>query len=112
MLCVSCQDILAAKSDIVCLDDAWKFRHHENVQAFQASAEAGCQLCLMAWYQVSDEVRHQAFQDTTPVAYTMNEWNRKDGNYELAGTITTDDDTVTYHVEFFRSKSLQGLYTS
>ena len=42
----------------------------------------------------------------------MNEWNRKDGNYELAGTITTDDDTVTYYVEFFRSKSLQGLRTS
>jgi hypothetical protein len=112
MLCVSCQDILAAKGDVVCLDGGLKFRHHESVQAFQASAEAGCQLCLMAWYQVSGEVLQQALQDTTPVFYTMNEWNRKDGNYELAGTITTDDDTVTYHVEFFRSKSLQGLCTS
>jgi hypothetical protein len=109
MLCGSCQDILGAKSELVSLDGAWKFKHHENVQAFQDSAEAGCQLCLMGWYQVSEQIPEIAYEDTTPVLYTVNEWHRKDGRYELTGGCKASDSTVYYHVEFVRSEGLQKL---
>jgi hypothetical protein len=110
MLCVSCQDILAARGELVCQDGNWKFKHHENIRAFQASAEAGCQLCLMGWYQISDIIPHTTYEDTTPVVYTVNEWNRKDGSYELTGQFKTGDSMVYYHVEFLRSKGLRGLF--
>jgi hypothetical protein len=109
MLCSSCQDILNAKSELLCVDDSCMFKHHETVQAFRVSAETGCQLCLMGWYQVSDSIQQIAYEDTTPVLYTINEWNRKDGSYELAGRCKTGDSTSYYHVEFVRSKGLQGL---
>lgn len=104
MLCSSCQDILNAKSKRIRVDGAWGFKYHENIQAFKASAEAGCQLCLMAWYQVSENIAETALEDPTPILYTINEWNRKDGSYELTGGCKTTDSTAYYHVEFVRSK--------
>jgi hypothetical protein len=109
MLCSSCQDILSAKSEVISVDGDRKFKYHDNLQAFKTEAEAGCQLCLMGWYQLSDEVRRKAYEDTTPIFYTINEWNRKGGSYELAGGVETDDDTVYFHVEFVRSQGLQRL---
>jgi hypothetical protein len=109
MLCVSCQDILTAKSERVCVDGAWGLKYHENIQAFKACAEAGCQLCLMAWYQVSEAIPETALEDPTPILYTINEWNRKDGSYELTGGCKTGDSTAYYHVEFVRSKGLPRL---
>ena len=109
MLCGSCQDILVAKSEVVLVDDGCKFKHHDNVETFQASAEAGCQLCLMGWYQMPEEVRRAPYEASTLVFYTINEWNRKEGSYELTGHCKTGSSTFHYRVEFVRSEGLQGL---
>jgi len=44
--------------------------------------------------------------------YTINEWNRKDGSYELTGGCQTRDSTAYYHAEFVRSQGLQRLSAS
>ena len=97
MLCEQCLCIVEATSEGMFMVDEWRYKHHANIKAFQNSAEAGCQLCLMFWYQLPDEVRgvlakqdpDNTVGDTlhevgSTVTYTIDEFLRDRGRYEVS----------------------------
>ena len=95
MLCIECQNILHAKSTRVQHGEEWKFKHHENGRALQTSADAGCQMCLLFWNQLSDQIRRDMTrtygQESNSDSqahhsyYTINEYMRDRGYYQLSG---------------------------
>jgi ribosome-associated toxin RatA of RatAB toxin-antitoxin module len=120
MLCTQCQSILTATSERIFLEEGWKFAHHEDLWALRASTEAGCQLCLMIWYQFLNDV-HQAideevhdhlssdFEQGTQnrfngVYYTIDETARDRGYYSILGNAKKDNLVHSFQIYFVRSE--------
>src|SRR5277367_146923 len=122
MLCEQCQHMLAATSERVIIENKWRFKHHENARAFQASTEAGCQLCVMFWYQLSSEIRRVVVEESPgnsaratdtvvheaadPVSYTIDQTLRDRGRYDISIRINIGNTPVSLRLDFVRAEGL------
>jgi hypothetical protein len=124
MLCEQCQHMLAATSERVLIGNKWRFKHHENTRAFQASTEAGCQLCLMFWYQLSSEIRRVVVEENPrssardtdtdtvvheaagPISYTIGQTLRDRGRYDISIRINIGNTPVSLRLDFVRAEGL------
>jgi hypothetical protein len=114
--------MLQARSERILIGNEWKFKHHENVRVFLASTEACCQLCLMFWYQLPNEIRRAAVEeylrnsargtDTVvheaagPVCYTIDETLRDRGRYEVSSSLNMRTTPVSLRLHFVRTEGL------
>jgi hypothetical protein len=111
--------MLAATSERVLIENKWRFKHHENTRTFQASTEAGCQLCLMFWYQLSSEIRRVAVEENPgnsardmvheaagPVSYTIGQTLRDRGRYDISIRINIGNAPVSLRLDFVRAEGL------
>ena len=117
MRCEQCLRIVEATSERISMRDEWRYKHHAKVKAFRDSAEAGCQLCLMFWYQLPDEVRiailekcsdhitgDEVHGGASTVTYTIDEYLRDRGRYEVSLRIGTTVSPTDLRVYFVRAE--------
>jgi hypothetical protein len=121
MFCEQCRPMLRGTSERMLIENKWKFKHYGNARVFQASAEAGCQLCLMFWYQLSSEIRaaiedyaRNSARDTDtvvheeagPVSYTIDQTLRDRGRYEVSSSFNFGTTPVSLNLHFVRAEGL------
>lgn len=118
MLCSKCSEILTASSERVDGNETSYFRLCDNLAALRATAEAGCQLCLMLLDQVPEVVgqrlEHSLLNKTAQVVpqshapedscvkYSLDDLQSDLGTYRLDVRFEIDVEPVSASVYFVR----------
>lgn len=118
MLCSKCSDIFTASSERVDGNETSYFRLCDSLAALRATAEAGCQLCLMLLDQVPEVVGqrldHSLLSESAQVVpqshapedsgvkYTLDDLQSDQGTYRLDVRVEIDMEPVSASVDFVR----------